>query len=49
MDVVEHFLSQSRDMEGDNAEEGSLAREAQDLDMTDDANDEAAKQSETGG
>jgi hypothetical protein len=49
MDVVEYFLSQSRDMEGDNAEGGSLAREAQDLDMRDDANDEAAKQSETGG
>ncbi|RWA13588.1 hypothetical protein EKO27_g1517 [Xylaria grammica] len=38
MHVVDHFLAQSKDMEGGNAQDGGLAEEAQDLDMTQDKN-----------
>ncbi len=36
MHVVDYFLAQSKGIEGDNAQEGGLAKEAQDLDMTED-------------
>ncbi|KAI0396770.1 ankyrin [Xylariaceae sp. FL0594] len=49
MHVVDYFLSQSKDLEGDNAREGGLANEAQDLDMAADASDEAAKPTQSGG
>ncbi|KAI0868689.1 ankyrin [Hypoxylon argillaceum] len=49
MHVVDHFLAQSKDLEGGNAEEGGLAREAQDLDVTGDASDDASKNPESGG
>ncbi|KAI3316971.1 ankyrin [Xylariaceae sp. AK1471] len=49
MHIVDYFLATSKDMEGDNAQEGGLANEAQDLDMTEDTNDEAAKNTQSGG
>jgi uncharacterized protein len=49
MHVVDYFLSQSKDMEGDNAQQGGLAHEAQDLDMTGDAGEEAVKTTQSGG
>ncbi|TGJ80516.1 hypothetical protein E0Z10_g8244 [Xylaria hypoxylon] len=41
MHVVDHFLAQSRDIEGENALEDGLAKEAQDLDLTEDKNAES--------
>ncbi|KAI0533331.1 ankyrin repeat-containing domain protein [Xylaria digitata] len=38
MHVVDHFLAQSKDLEGDNAQEGGLAKETEELDMTEDKN-----------
>ncbi|GAP91387.1 putative ankyrin repeat containing protein yar1 [Rosellinia necatrix] len=53
MHVVSHFLAQSKDLEGGNAQGGALEKEAQSLnvtdDATDDASDEAAKISGAGG
>ncbi|KAJ2989671.1 hypothetical protein NUW58_g3353 [Xylaria curta] len=49
MHVVDHFLAQSKDLEGDNAQGGGLASETQDLDVTEDASDDAAKNPESGG
>ncbi|KAI0465956.1 ankyrin [Xylaria cf. heliscus] len=49
MHVVDHFLAQSKDLEGGNAQEGGLAKEAQDLHMQDDASDDASKNHESGG
>ncbi|KAI1751560.1 ankyrin [Xylaria castorea] len=49
MHVVDHFLAQSKDLEGGNAQEGGLANEAQDLHMQDDASDHASKIPELGG
>ncbi|KAI0508932.1 ankyrin repeat-containing domain protein [Xylaria bambusicola] len=36
MHVVEYFLAQSRDIEGDNAQEGGLVKEAEDMDVKED-------------
>ncbi|KAI1419713.1 ankyrin repeat-containing domain protein [Xylaria sp. FL1777] len=41
MHVVDYFLAQSKDIEGDNAQRGDLANEVQDLDMTEDKNAES--------
>ncbi|TRX89438.1 hypothetical protein FHL15_009607 [Xylaria flabelliformis] len=49
MHVVDHFLAQSKDLEGGNAQEGGLAKEAEDLKMQDDASDDAAKVPESEG
>ncbi|KAI1813776.1 ankyrin [Poronia punctata] len=49
MHVVDYFLSQSKDMEGDNAQQGGLAHEAQDMDLTGDAiDDQTAKADQSG-
>lgn len=48
MHVVDYFLSQSKDLEGDNAQQGGLLNEAQDLDMAGDASDEAVKTTQSG-
>ncbi|KAI1135601.1 ankyrin [Hypoxylon sp. FL0543] len=39
MNVVEYFLSQSKDIEGDNAKEGGLEKAAQDVQMEDQGDD----------
>ncbi|KAI1123805.1 ankyrin [Nemania abortiva] len=49
MHVVDYFLAQSQDIEGGNAQEGGLARETQDLDVTEDAGDDATRNPEVGG
>ncbi|KAI0546698.1 ankyrin [Xylaria curta] len=49
MHVVDHFLAQSKDLEGGNAEEGGLAKEAEDLKMQDDTSDDTSKITESGG
>ncbi|KAF3056569.1 Ankyrin repeat-containing protein P16F5.05c [Daldinia childiae] len=46
MHVVDYFLSQSKDLEGDNAKEGGLEKGAQDVQMTDDG---AAEDGKAGG
>ncbi|KAI1355871.1 ankyrin repeat-containing domain protein [Xylaria sp. FL0043] len=38
MHVVDHFLAQSKDIEGGNAQEGGLAKEAEDMDITEEKN-----------
>ncbi|KAI0424374.1 ankyrin repeat-containing domain protein [Xylaria sp. FL1042] len=38
MHVVDHFLAQSKDIEGGNAQGGALAKEAEDMDITEDEN-----------
>ncbi|KAI1199192.1 ankyrin [Nemania serpens] len=49
MHVVDHFLAQSKDIEGGNAQDGGLANETQDLDVTGDADDDATMNLESGG
>jgi ankyrin repeat protein len=49
MHIVDYFLATSKDMEGDNAQEGGLADGAQDLALTEEASDEAAKDTQSGG
>ncbi|KAI1733511.1 ankyrin [Xylaria scruposa] len=49
MHVVDHFLAQSKDLEGGNAQEGGLAKEAQDLKMQDNTSDDASKTTKSGG
>lgn len=49
MHVVDHFLAQSKDIEGDNAQDGGLASETQDLDVTEDAGHDATTNLESGG
>ncbi|KAI1360134.1 ankyrin repeat-containing domain protein [Xylaria arbuscula] len=36
MHVVDYFLAQSKDIEGDNAQEGGLAKETQEMDVSED-------------
>ncbi|KAI2465196.1 ankyrin [Annulohypoxylon bovei var. microspora] len=50
MHVVEYFLSQSKDIEGDNAKEGGLEKGTQDVQMEDEANggEEAGSKIESG-
>ncbi|KAI8623934.1 ankyrin [Xylariaceae sp. FL1651] len=48
MHVVDYFLAQSKDIEGDNAQGGGLATEAQDLAITDDR-DETDNKAGAGG
>ncbi|KAI1271822.1 ankyrin repeat-containing domain protein [Xylaria sp. FL0933] len=38
MHVVDHFLAQSKDIEGGNAQEGGLVKEAEDMDITEEKN-----------
>ncbi|KAI0849173.1 ankyrin, partial [Daldinia vernicosa] len=47
MHVVDYFLSQSKDLEGDNAKEGGLEKGTQDVQMADD--DGAAEDGKAGG
>ncbi|KAI1176070.1 ankyrin [Nemania sp. FL0916] len=50
MHVVDHFLAQSKDIEGGNAQEGGLATGAQDLDVAEDITEEnAGKGTKSGG
>ncbi|KAI1760195.1 ankyrin [Hypoxylon sp. FL1150] len=49
MHVVNYFLSQSKDIEGDNAKEGGLEKSTQDVQMDDDASEEAGTKAEAGG
>lgn len=49
MHVVDYFLSTTKDMEGKNAQEGGLENGAQDLDMTQDARDDTAEITQSGG
>ncbi|KAJ8116953.1 hypothetical protein ONZ43_g4317 [Nemania bipapillata] len=49
MHVVDYFLAQSKDIEGGNAQEGGLAKETQDLDVTDDASNDTAVNPESEG
>ncbi|KAI1469871.1 ankyrin [Daldinia caldariorum] len=44
MHVVDYFLSQSKDLEGDNAKEGGLEKGAQDVRMGDDGEGEGAEE-----
>ncbi|KAI2613418.1 ankyrin [Hypoxylon sp. NC1633] len=48
MHVVDYFLSQSKDMEGDNAKEGGLEKGAQDVQMEDEGADEAGLEAGAG-
>ncbi|KAI1099571.1 ankyrin [Jackrogersella minutella] len=50
MHVVEYFLSQSKDIEGDNAKEGGLEKSTQDVQMEDEGGDgeEASSKAEAG-
>ncbi|KAI0835179.1 ankyrin [Hypoxylon sp. FL0890] len=52
MNVVEYFLSQSKDIEGDNAKEGGLEKAAQDVQMEDqgeEGGEEVGSQATSGG
>ncbi|OTA81198.1 hypothetical protein M434DRAFT_401442 [Hypoxylon sp. CO27-5] len=52
MNVVEYFLSQSKDIEGDNAKEGGLENATQDVQMEDqgdDGGEEAGSKATSGG
>ncbi|KAI0115584.1 ankyrin [Nemania sp. FL0031] len=47
MHVVDHFLAQSKDIEGGNAQEGGLAKETQNLDIAEDSSDAATISGDT--
>ncbi|KAI1819003.1 ankyrin [Xylaria intraflava] len=49
MHVVDYFLAQSKDIEGGNAQEGALAKEAQDLDITESTTDDPSENAESRG
>ncbi|XXH00860.1 hypothetical protein Hte_007211 [Hypoxylon texense] len=49
MHVVDYFLSQSKDIEGDNAAEGGLEKGAQDVQMEDNTSEEAGTKTGTSG
>ncbi|KAI6080932.1 ankyrin [Hypoxylon rubiginosum] len=49
MHVVNYFLSQSKDIEGDNAKEGGLEKSTQDVQMEDAASEETGTKAEAGG
>ncbi|KAI0883116.1 ankyrin [Annulohypoxylon maeteangense] len=51
MHIMEYFLSQSKDIEGDNAQEGGLEKGTQDVQMEDETNsgEEAGSKVEPGG
>ncbi|KAI1455197.1 ankyrin [Annulohypoxylon moriforme] len=51
MHIVEYFLSQSKDIEGNNAQEGGLEKSTQDVQMEDESNggEEAGSKVELGG
>ncbi|KAI4859101.1 ankyrin [Hypoxylon rubiginosum] len=48
MHVVDYFLSQSKDIEGDNATEGGLEKGAQDVRMDDDTSEDVGTKTGTG-